>query len=113
VVFEVAAGVRYRIVASSFGGYQAGAIVVEVRDRAEVLAEAEAAEPDVVEEPAEPEAEAEAAPEVEPPTFAELLQATDLLPRALAILAERSGLAVGATTVDGNVVRTVTTIPLR
>jgi hypothetical protein len=113
VVFEVAAGVRYRIVASSYGGYQAGAIVVDVRDRAAVLAEAEAPEPDVAEEPTEPEVEAEVAPEVEPPTFAELLQATDLLPRALAILAERSGLAVGATTVDGNVVRTVTTIPLR
>jgi hypothetical protein len=88
--------------------------VVSLRDRAAVLAAADpsAAEPEPEPEPAEP-VDADAAPAVEPPTFAELLQATDLLPRALAILAERSGLAVSATTVDGSVVRTVTTIPLR
>lgn len=110
VVFDVAEGVRYRIVASSYGGYGTGPIVVSVRDRAAVLAEAAAPEP---EEPEAPEVPVEVEPEIDPPTFAELLQVTDLMPRALAILAERSGLAVSATTVDGNVVRTTTTIPLR
>jgi len=110
VVFDVVAGVRYRIVASSFGGFATGTVTVSVRDRAAVLAEAEAPEPAV---PAEPEAPAEVEPEVDPPTFAELLGVTDLMPRVLAILAERSGIAVSATTVEGNVVRTITTIPLR
>lgn len=110
VLFDVLEGVRYRIVASSYSGSDTGSIVVSVRDRAAVLAEAEAPQ---AEEPVEPEAPVEVEPEVDPPTFAELLRATDLMPRALAILAERSGLAVSATTVEGNVVRTVTTIPLR
>ncbi|MFN2322416.1 MAG: hypothetical protein ABR510_05600 [Trueperaceae bacterium] len=110
VIFDVVEGVRYRIVASSFGGFATGAIVVSVRDRAAVLAEAEVPEPV---EPEEPEEPVEVEPEIDPPTFAELLGVTDLTPRALAILAERSGLAVSATTVEGNVVRTLTTIPLR
>ncbi len=110
VVFDVVDGVRYRIVASSYGGYGTGAIVVSARDRAALLAEADAPEP---EQPAEPEVPVEVEPEVDPPTFAELLRVTDLMPRTLAILAERSGLAVSVTTVEGNVVRTITTIPLR
>ena len=112
VVFEAVEGIRYRIVASSYGGYGFGAIVVSVQDRAAVLAQAAAPQPEAV-EPMEPEVPAEVEPDVEPPTFAELLSLTDLMPRALAILAERSGFAVGATTVEGNVVRTITTIPLR
>ena len=110
VVFDVVDGVRYRVVASSFGGYATGAITVAVRDRAAVLAESAAPEPEA---PAEPEAPVEVQPEVDPPSFAELLRVTDLLPRALAIFADRSGLAVSSTTVEGNVVRSVTTVPLR
>ncbi len=95
VAFEALPGVSYLVVASSWAGFSEGpfevtatALVTETTDEA------------AVERP-------------EPPTFAEVLQVTDLLPRALRLVAERSGLYVSTTTVDGNTVRTIGVLPLR
>lgn len=116
VVFEALPEVRYRVVASSYFSDDEGTVTVEVLDRGALLAaeaEAEAApvEPEpVAPEAVEPEAVEEAVP---PPTFAELLRAADLLPQLLDLLAERTGVATSATTVEGGVVHTRTTIPLR
>ncbi|MDF1523758.1 MAG: hypothetical protein P1P87_13195 [Trueperaceae bacterium] len=100
VSFLVEPGVRYRVVATSWSRSDVGRFVVSVEGPS---AETAAPEP----EPAE---EAEA---VEPVTFAELLQVTELGPQALRVLAQRSGLATSVTTVENGVVHTRTTIPLR
>jgi hypothetical protein len=102
VSFVVEPGVQYRVVASSWSRSDVGRFVVSVEGPS-----AETAAPEPEPEPVE---EVEA---VEPPTFAELLQVTELGPQMLRVLAERSGLATSATTVEGGVVRTRTVIPLR
>jgi hypothetical protein len=95
VAFEARPGVTYLVVASSWAGFSEGPF--------EVTATAIATEP-------APEAAAE---RPAPPTFAEVLQVTDLLPRALRLVAERSGLYVSTTTVEGSTVRTIGVLPLR
>ena len=110
VAFVVEPGVRYEVLASSFGGFGGGAYRLALRVRADETADAEATAP--TDDPSA-EAPEEAAAPVEPPTFAELLAATDLLPRALEILAERSGFAVSTSTVDGHALVTRWHLPLR
>jgi hypothetical protein len=109
VAFEAEPGVRYEVLASSFGGMGEGAYRLSVRVRAEETA---GADDPVVESP-ESDAAAEAVDVIDPPTFAELLAAADLLPRALGILAERSGFAVSTATLDGNALITRWHLPLR
>ena len=109
VAFVAEPGVRYDVLASSFGGFGEGEYRLSVRVRGDDAAGvedpfAETPELDVVDEASEP---------IEPPTFAELLAAADLLPRALEILAERSGFAVSTATLDGNALVTRWHLPLR
>ena len=109
VAFVAEPGVRYEVLASSVGGFGEGTYRLSVRLRAE---EGAGADDPVVESP-EVDAAAEAVEAVEPPTFAELLAAADLLPRALEILAERSGFAVSSATLEGNALVTRWHLPLR
>jgi len=105
VAFEAEPGVSYQVLTTSFGGFDVGPYALGVRTRAAAEAAPEAAE-----------AEAPAADDgvaVEPPTFAELLAVTDVLPRLLELLAERSGLAASTTTVDDGAAFTRTFVPLR
>lgn len=95
IAFEAQPGVTYLIVTSSWAGFSEGPF--------EVTASAIATETDPVTEAERPA----------PPTFAEVLQVTDLLPRALRLVAERSGLYVSTTTVEGSTVRTIGLLPLR
>jgi hypothetical protein len=106
VAFEVEPGVRYAVLASSFGGMGEGAYRLSVRVRAD------GADDPAVETP-EVEAAAEPVEPIEPPTFAELLAAADLLPRALEILAERSGFAVSSATLEDGALVTRWHLPLR
>jgi hypothetical protein len=108
VAFVAEPGVRYDVLASSFGGFGEGEYRLSVRMRGDAAGVedpfAETPEADPVDEAPEP---------VEPPTFAELLAAADLLPRALEILAERSGFTVSTATLDGNALVTRWHLPLR
>jgi len=111
VAFVVEPGVRYDVLASSFGGFGEGAYLLSVRTRVDEAAGVEAAPP--ADDPFAEAPETEAAEPIEPPTFAELLAAADLLPRALEILADRSGFAVSTATLEGNVLVTRWHLPLR
>jgi hypothetical protein len=103
VAFVVEPGVTYHVLTTSFGGSDEGAYDLDVRRRGgadDLVATPEPEEPeDRAIEPTDLEA-------VDPPSFGELLQATDLLPRALRLIADRSGLAVSTTTTEAH--RTVT-----
>lgn len=94
VAFVAQPGVRYQVLATSYGGWGAGTYRLAVTPRADSEAEAPIETAPLVEEPA-------VADEVEPPTFAELLAAADLLPQALDLLAAHSGPTVTTTVVDG------------
>ena len=109
VAFVAEPGVRYEVLASSFGGFGEGAYRLSVRLRAD---EAATTDDPAAESPTS-EPAAEAAEPIEPPTFAELLAAADLLPRALEILAERSGFAVSTATLEDNALVTRWHLPLR
>ncbi|MBW6454595.1 MAG: hypothetical protein K0A98_01805 [Trueperaceae bacterium] len=110
VAFVAEPGVRYDVLASSFGGFGEGAYRLGVRVRADDAPEADAAPAD---DPFAEAEETEPAEPIEPPTFAELLAAADLLPRALEILAERSGFAVSTATLEGDALVTRWHLPLR
>jgi hypothetical protein len=109
VAFVAEPGVRYEVLASSFGGFGEGAYRLSVGLRAEEAASTD----DPVAEGPEADAAAEAVEAIEPPTFAELLAAADLLPRALEILAERSGFAVSSATLEDGALVTRWHLPLR
>ena len=109
LVFTVAGGVRYAVIASSWGGNDVGPIAV----RAEYLElpEGSAAAPsDPVDEPPSA-AEVDEAPIA--PSFAELVAMFDVGADALRALAERVDLAVAVTVVEDGVVRTTVTLPIR
>jgi len=106
VAFVAEPGVRYHVLATSWSGFDTGTYRVGVR----------AADDGSVDAPPPIEADAAIdapAPVVDAPTFAELLAATDLLPRTLRTLADRSGVATRSTTVEGDVVITRGFWPLR
>jgi hypothetical protein len=111
VAFVAEPGVRYDVLASSYGGMGEGEFRLSVRARAadpDPFADVPGTDPFA----SEPEA-AEPTETVEPPTFAELLAAADLLPRTLALLAERSGIATGTATLEGTSLVTRWFLPLR
>ncbi len=97
VAFEAQPGLTYLVVASSWAGASEGPF--------EVSASAVGGEPEPT-----PEAAVE---RPDPPTFAEILQVSDLLPKALRLVAEHSGLYVSTTTVEGTTVHTIGVLPLR
>lgn len=109
VAFAAEPGVRYDVLASSFGGFGEGTYRLSVRTRTDEPAPAD----DPFADAPASESVDEAVEPVEPPTFAELLAAADLLPRALEILAERSGFAVSTATLEGNSLVTRWHLPLR
>jgi hypothetical protein len=109
VAFEVEAGVAYHVLATSWGGDHTGAYVLRVRERGAAPADEATGAPAPSEEPF---VDTEREP-IDAPTFAELLRATDLLPRALHLIADRSGLAVTTTTVEGDRVVTRFHWPIR
>jgi len=111
VAFVAEPGVRYEVLASSFGGFGEGAYRLGSRVRADEAAVGEDATP--ADEPSDLAPDVEETEAIEPPTFAELLAAADLLPRALEVLAERSGFAVSTATLEGNTLVTRWDLPLR
>ena len=111
VAFVAEPGVRYDVLASSYGGMGEGEYRLSVRARADdpdPFADVPDEDPFAI----EPEV-AEPTETVEPPTFAELLAAADLLPRTLELLAERSGIATGTATLEGTSLVTRWFLPLR
>jgi len=111
VAFVAEPGVRYDVLASSYGGMGEGDFRLSVRVRADGV-DPFADEPDADPFAIDPEA-VDPSEAVEPPTFAELLAVADLLPRTLEILAERSGIAVATTTLEGSSLVTRWFLPLR
>jgi len=111
VAFVAEPGVRYDVLASSYGGMGEGDFRLSVRVRADGV-DPFADEPDADPFAIDPEA-VDPSEVVEPPTFAELLAVADLLPRTLEILAERSGIAVATTTLEGPSLITRWFLPLR
>jgi len=111
VAFVAEAGVRYDVLASSYGGMGEGDFRLSARVRADDL-DPFADEPEADPFAIDPEAVAPSEA-VEPPTFAELLTAADLLPRTLELLAERSGIAVATTTLEDSSLVTRWFLPLR
>jgi hypothetical protein len=103
VAFVVEPGVTYHVLTTSFGGNDEGAYDLDVRRRGGADDPVVTPEPEELEDSAVEPTDLEA---IDPLTFGELLQATDLLPRALRLIADRSGLAVSTTTTDGD--RTLT-----
>lgn len=94
VAFVVQPGVRYQVLATSYGGWGEGAFRLAATWRAD-------AEADVPAEPAPLVEEPDAGFAADAPTYAELLAAADLLPQALDLLAARSGMTVTTTVIDG------------
>ena len=105
LVFTVEPGVRYAVIASSWGGSDTGAFELN----AEVMGVADA-EPDAPAEEPLDEAPAEA---LDVPTFAELVAMLDVVTDALHAVAERTGPATSITVVEDGVRRTSWTLPLR
>lgn len=105
LVFTVEPGVRYAVIASSWGGSDTGAFELN----AEVMGVADAAPDAPAEEPLD-EAPAEA---VDVPTFAELVAMLDVVTDTLDAVADRTGLATSITVVEDGVRRTTVTLPLR
>ncbi len=106
VAFIAEPGINYHVLATSWSGFDQGTYRVSVR----------AADDGPGDAP--PPVEADAVDEVpaaivDAPTFAELLAATDLLPRTLRTLADRSGFVTRSTTVEGDVIITRGFWPLR
>ncbi len=111
VAFIAEAGVRYDVLASSYAGMGEGAYRLSVRaqvDDADPFADAPDADPFATDP-----AGIDPADLVVPPTFAELLAAADLLPRALELLADRSGIAITTSTLEGSSLVTRWILPLR
>ena len=107
LVFTVEPGVRYAVVASSWGGSDLG--VIELT--AEVLSYPEGAEPATPDEPMAETVEPDEA--VDAPTFAELVAMLDVVTDGLHGIAARVGLATSVTVVEDGVRRTTMTVPLR
>ena len=105
LVFTVEPGVRYAVIASSWGGSDVGAIELN----AEVIGVADATPDTPAEEPLD-EAPVEA---IDVPTFAELVAMLDVVTDALDAIAVRTGLATSVTVVEDGVRRTTMTLPLR
>jgi hypothetical protein len=117
IIFEVAAGTRYALVASSFGRYNTGTVEINTQ----VIASAEASN--------DAPAASEAAPAdrdddatldafgdeqgAPPVTFDEVVGLFDVATAFLEEFAARSGVALGVTETEGGVVRSTLRIPLR
>ena len=112
IAFVAEPGVRYDVLATSFSGMDTGEFRLNVGLRASDDTDPFATEPEADPFAIDPEA-VEPSEVVEPPTFAELLAAADLLPRTLALLAERSGIATGTATLEGSSLVTRWFLPLR
>lgn len=118
--FEVVAGVRYAVVASSWSGGDQGPIQLEtwVSDwgdgaEADPFGDAPVDDEPMADEPTTDEPMVDDAPAIDAPTFGELVAAFDVLTDGLRALATRTGLEVGVTVVDDGVRRTSWTLPLR
>ncbi len=105
LVFSVESGVRYAVIASSWGGSDVGAIELN----AEIMGVADTAPDTPAEDPLD-EVPAEA---LDVPTFAELVAMLDVVTDTLDAIAERTGLATSITVVEDGVRRTTVTLPLR
>jgi hypothetical protein len=110
VAFVVEPGVTYHVLASSWGGGGRGPYASTCASASlRPLRGDRTPEPEpTVESDLEP-----AAPEVEAPSFAELLSGDRSAARALRLLADRSGPVVSTTTVEGSTVVTRTHWPMR
>lgn len=113
VAFEAEPGRSYQLVISSFSGFSEGLVTLNVSERSSRLAETvQVPEPEPWQEPADEPLAAEAVA-AQLPTFAELLMAAEILPKALHVVADHSGLAVGQSWVEDGRLRGRYLWPLR
>jgi hypothetical protein len=99
IAFVVEPGITYHVLTTSWGGSDAGSYDLDVRIRG---GETDAPTAPDTAEREEDVVDATDLEAIDPPTFAELLRAADLLPRALRSIGDRSDLAVSTTTLEGN-----------
>ena len=110
LVFVVEPGVRYAVVASSWGGNDVGPVELS----SEVLAVDDDPFGDApADEPLDDPSGAEAADAADVPSFAELVALFDVVTDALHIVADRLGVATSITVVEDGVRRTTWTLPVR
>lgn len=110
LVFVAEAGVRYAVIASSWGGNDVGDITLEAftSDMDAAWDDEEAWDDEAWEDDASYDD-----PMVDAPSFAELVQMFDAVTDTLLALSERVGLEVGSTVVEDGVRRTTWSLPLR
>jgi hypothetical protein len=107
IAFAVESGIRYQVLATSFGGWQSGNFTLSANERIDLADAADAAPLPGGETPTdEPTV-------VEIPTFAELLAMVDLLPRSINVIAEGSGLTWSVTRHANGITVTQILFPLR
>jgi hypothetical protein len=92
IAFAVEPGIRYQVLASSYGGWQSGNYTLSVSERVEFADAADAAPLPDADGPVEDEVTVVAIP-----TFAELLAMFDLIPSSIDVIAEGSGFSSSVT----------------
>lgn len=108
IAFMMEPGIRYQVLASSYGGWQSGSFVLTVNERAvEADGDASIAIPEVPEPVEEPEVN------VDIPSFGELLAMVDLLPRSIDVIADASGLSWSVTRYENGMTVTRIQLPLK